>query len=51
MTYVVKGLNVGLADVIVNPRCSAGDPDMFIAGESDEANRSSPICLRSSAGR
>ena len=35
--YVVKGLNIVQADVMINPRLTGGEPDMFIAGENDEA--------------
>jgi 8-hydroxy-5-deazaflavin:NADPH oxidoreductase len=37
--YVVKGLNVVQADVMINPRLTGGDPDMFIAGDDDEAKK------------
>lgn len=37
--YVVKGLNTVLADVMVDPTLSGGDPDMFIAGDDDGAKR------------
>ena len=30
--YVVKGLNVVQADVMINPRLTGDEPDMFIAG-------------------
>ena len=42
--YVVKGLNIVLADVMVDPSLTGGEPDMFIAGDSDEAkqNRDDP---------
>ena len=33
--YVVKGLNTVVAEVMINPRLSGGEPDMFIAGDSD----------------
>jgi 8-hydroxy-5-deazaflavin:NADPH oxidoreductase len=38
-TYVVKGLNTVVAEVMINPRLSGGEPDMFIAGDSDEAKQ------------
>jgi 8-hydroxy-5-deazaflavin:NADPH oxidoreductase len=37
--YVVKGLNIVLADVMVDPSLTGGEPDMFIAGDSDEAKQ------------
>ena len=37
--YVVKGLNTVAADVMVNPGLSGGEPDMFIAGDSEEAKQ------------
>jgi predicted dinucleotide-binding enzyme len=37
--YVVKGLNIVLADVMVNPSLTGDEPDMFIAGNSDEAKQ------------
>jgi len=37
--YVVKGLNIVLADVMINPGLTGGDPDMFIAGNNDQAKR------------
>jgi predicted dinucleotide-binding enzyme len=37
--YVVKGLNVAQADVAVNPSLTGDEPDMFIAGDNDEAKR------------
>jgi 8-hydroxy-5-deazaflavin:NADPH oxidoreductase len=37
--YVVKGLNIVIADVMINPSLTGGEPDMFIAGDSDEAKR------------
>jgi predicted dinucleotide-binding enzyme len=37
--YVVKGLNTVVAEVMINPRLSGGEPDMFIAGNSDEAKQ------------
>lgn len=36
-SFVVKALNIVAADVMVNPALSGGQPDMFIAGDSDEA--------------
>lgn len=36
-SYVVKGLNTVLADVMVDPALSGGDPDMFIAGDDENA--------------
>ena len=35
--YVAKGLNTVLADVMVDPTLSGGDPDMFIAGNDENA--------------
>jgi 8-hydroxy-5-deazaflavin:NADPH oxidoreductase len=37
--YVVKSLNVVQADVMINPRLTGDEPDMFIAGNSDEAKQ------------
>jgi 8-hydroxy-5-deazaflavin:NADPH oxidoreductase len=37
--YVVKGLNIVLADVMINPSLTGGEPDMFIAGDSGEAKQ------------
>ena len=37
--YVVKGLNIVLADVMINPSLTGGEPDMFIAGDSDQAKQ------------
>ena len=37
--YVVKGLNVVQADVMINPTLTGGEPDMFIAGDSDKAKQ------------
>lgn len=37
--YVVKGLNTVLADVMVDPTLTGGDPDMFIAGDDEAAKR------------
>lgn len=36
---VVKGLNTVVADVMVDPTLSGGDPDMFIAGDDDRAKQ------------
>lgn len=36
---VVKGLNTVLADVMVDPTLTGGDPDMFIAGDNDAAKQ------------
>ena len=36
---VVKGLNTVLADVMVDPSLTGGDPDMFIAGDSEAAKQ------------
>jgi 8-hydroxy-5-deazaflavin:NADPH oxidoreductase len=36
---VVKALNTVLADVMVNPALSGGEPDMFIAGEDELAKK------------
>jgi 8-hydroxy-5-deazaflavin:NADPH oxidoreductase len=43
--FVVKGLNTVLADVMVDPSLTGGDPDMFIAGDSEEAKRTVTILL------
>ena len=37
--FVVKGLNTVLADVMINPSLTGGEPDMFIAGNSEEAKQ------------
>jgi 8-hydroxy-5-deazaflavin:NADPH oxidoreductase len=37
--YVVKGLNVVQADVAINPSLTGDEPDMFIAGDNDEAKQ------------
>ena len=37
--YVVKGLNVVQADVMINPSLTGDEPDMFIAGNNDEAKQ------------
>jgi predicted dinucleotide-binding enzyme len=37
--YVVKGLNIVQADVMINPRLTGDEPDMFIAGENDDAKQ------------
>jgi predicted dinucleotide-binding enzyme len=37
--YVVKGLNVVQADVMINPSLTGDEPDMFIAGEDSEAKQ------------
>jgi predicted dinucleotide-binding enzyme len=37
--HVVKGLNTVIADVMVDPTLSGGDPDMFIAGDDDGAKQ------------
>ena len=37
--YVVKGLNTVVAEVMVDPTLSGGDPDMFIAGDDDRAKQ------------
>jgi 8-hydroxy-5-deazaflavin:NADPH oxidoreductase len=37
--YVVKGLNIVLADVMVDPSLTGDEPDMFIAGNSEEAKQ------------
>ena len=44
--YVVKGINIVQADVMINPSLTGGDPDMFIAGDSDEAKRTVRGLLR-----
>ena len=49
--YVVKGLNIVLADVMINPRLTGDEPDMFIAGDNDEAKQTVTSCWGSSAGR
>jgi predicted dinucleotide-binding enzyme len=36
---VIKGLNTVVAEVMVNPSLTGGEPDMFIAGDSDEARQ------------
>jgi 8-hydroxy-5-deazaflavin:NADPH oxidoreductase len=36
-SFVVKALNIVAAEVMVNPALTGGQPDMFIAGDSDEA--------------
>jgi predicted dinucleotide-binding enzyme len=38
-SYVVKGLNVVQADVAINPSLTGDEPDMFIAGDNDEAKQ------------
>jgi predicted dinucleotide-binding enzyme len=43
--FVVKGLNTVLADVMVDPSLTGGDPDMFIAGDSEEAKKIVTILL------
>jgi predicted dinucleotide-binding enzyme len=37
--YVVKGLNVVQADVMINPGLTGDEPDMFIAGNNAEAKQ------------
>ena len=37
--YVLKGLNIVQADVMINPTLTGGEPDMFIAGDSDKAKQ------------
>jgi 8-hydroxy-5-deazaflavin:NADPH oxidoreductase len=44
--YVVKGLNIVQADVLINPSLTGGEPDMLIAGDSDEAKRTVTGLLR-----
>jgi 8-hydroxy-5-deazaflavin:NADPH oxidoreductase len=44
--YVVKGLNIVQADVMINPSLTGGEPDMLIAGDSDEAKQSVTALLR-----
>jgi predicted dinucleotide-binding enzyme len=34
---VVKGLNIVVAEVMVDPSLTGGEPDMFIAGDSEKA--------------
>ena len=34
---MVKGLNTVVAEVMVDPSLTGGDPDMFIAGDSEQA--------------
>ena len=36
-SFVVKALNIVAAEVMVNPMLTGSQPDMFIAGDSDEA--------------
>jgi 8-hydroxy-5-deazaflavin:NADPH oxidoreductase len=36
---VVKGLNTVIAEVMVDPTLSGGDPDMFIAGDDEHAKQ------------
>ena len=36
-SFVVKALNIVAAEVMVNPTLTSGQPDMFIAGDNDEA--------------
>jgi predicted dinucleotide-binding enzyme len=43
--FVVKGLNTVLADVMVDPSLTGGDPDMFIAGDSEDAKQTVTILL------
>jgi predicted dinucleotide-binding enzyme len=43
---VVKGLNIVQADVMINPSLTGGEPDMLIAGDSDEAKRTVTGLLR-----
>ena len=38
-TRVVKGLNIVLADVMVDPGLTGDDPDMFIAGDDETAKQ------------
>jgi predicted dinucleotide-binding enzyme len=44
--YVVKGLNIVQAGVMINPSLTGGEPDMLIAGDSDEAKRTVTGLLR-----
>jgi predicted dinucleotide-binding enzyme len=44
--YVVKGFNIVQADVMINPRLTGDEPDMFIAGDSDEAKHTVTQLLR-----
>ncbi len=37
--YVVKGLNIVQADVMINPGLTGDEPDMFIAGDNQEAKQ------------
>ena len=37
--HVVKGLNIVVAEVMVDPSLTGGEPDMFIAGDSEEAKQ------------
>lgn len=37
--YVVKGLNIVQADVVINLSLTGGEPDMFIAGDSHVAKQ------------
>jgi 8-hydroxy-5-deazaflavin:NADPH oxidoreductase len=43
---VVKGLNIVQAGVMINPSLTGGEPDMLIAGDSDEAKRTVTGLLR-----
>jgi 8-hydroxy-5-deazaflavin:NADPH oxidoreductase len=43
---VVKGLQTVVAEVMVNPRLTGGDPDMFIAGDNDEAKQTVATLLQ-----
>ena len=35
--FVVKAFNIVVAEVMINPSLSGGEPDMFIAGNDDRA--------------
>jgi predicted dinucleotide-binding enzyme len=37
--FVVKAFNIVVADVMINPSLSGGEPDMFIAGNDDQAKQ------------
>jgi len=45
-TYVVKGLNIVQADVMINPSLTGGEPDMLIAGDRDEAKQTVTALLQ-----
>ena len=43
---MVKGFNIVQADVMINPRLTGDEPDMFIAGDNDEAKHTVTQLLR-----